>query len=51
MKYLLGSAVSGGLAVSMMYLNVDLWFTALCFAAVSGWCAAYLTDWSIEEED
>tara|TARA_R100001129_G_C5288213_1_gene238905 strand:+ start:333 stop:509 length:177 start_codon:yes stop_codon:yes gene_type:complete len=50
MRYLLGSAVSGGIAVALMWLDqVEMWFIALCFAATSGYCAAYLEDWSIEE--
>ena len=49
MRYLLGSAVSGGIAVALMWLDIEMWFIALCFAATSGYCAAYLEDWSIEE--
>ena len=52
MRFLLGSAVSGGIAVALMWLDqVEMWFIALCFAATSGYCAAYLEDWSVEVED
>ena len=52
MRYLLGSAVSGGIAVALMWLDqVEMWFIALCFAATSGYSAAYLEDWSVEVED